>query len=96
MPALGEYVNVYNSALQVLEDKGFRVWIDKHANMFCAERSGWDFMAENPISLLGLVAMLEYRSPDVYKEYWWKSEGSLDYRTLPEGPPNYISVTKRR
>jgi hypothetical protein len=95
MPALGEYVNVYNSALQVLESKGFRVWIDKQADMFCAERNGWDLMAENPISLLGLVALLEHRSPDIYKEYWWKSEGSLDYRALPEEPPNYISITKR-
>ena len=86
MPALSEYVNVYNSALKVLEDKGFQVWMNKKTDMFCAARDGWDFMAENPISLLGLVAIFEHHSPDTYKEYWWKSHGSLDYESLPDGP----------
>lgn len=95
MPALSEYVNVYNSALQALKDKGFQIWIDENTDMFCAERSGWDFMAENPISLLGLVALLEHKSPDTYEEYWWKSEGVLDYRKLPNEPLNYISVSKK-
>ena len=63
MPTLSEYTNVYNSALQLLRKKGFQVWIDKPLQLFCAERDGWDFMAESPVGLLGLVAMYECLEP---------------------------------
>lgn len=95
MPSLSEYVNVYDSVLEVLRKKGFWVWMDEHTDMFCAEKDGWDFMAENPISLLGLVALFEHLGPDTYKEYWWKLEGPLDYQTLPKKPPDYIPIWKK-
>ena len=98
MPTLSEYTNVYNSALQLLRKKGFQVWIDKPAQLFCAERDGWDFMAESPVGLLGLIAMYEHLEPTEYKEYWWRSEvdGSLAYHELPEEPEPYQSVLSGR
>lgn len=95
MPALSEYVNVYNSALEVLREKGFRVWRDEGTDTFCAERDGWDFVADNPLSLLGLVGIYEHRRPSEWREYWWKSEGPLDYRRLPTTAPDYRSVIER-
>jgi hypothetical protein len=96
MPALGEFVNVYNSALAVLAGKGFQVWFNAKADMFCAERAGWDFMAENPISLLGLVAIYEAVQPPAPVEYWWRQSGHLDYQNLPGSPQPYSPVVLRR
>ncbi len=96
MPALSEYTNVYNSAIELLRRKGFQVWFDKDAAMFCAERDGWDFMAESPVSLLGLVAIQEDISPEFYTEYWWRIEGPMDYRELPTHPQRYESVLRKR
>ena len=92
MPALGEYVNVYNSALKTLQGKGFQLWFDENADMFCAERDGWDFMADSPLSLLGLVAMYESRKPTVFTEYWWREDTEFDFLKLPKKPKPYESV----
>lgn len=96
MPTLGEYTNVYNSALQLLREKGYQVWIDEQSELFCAEKGGWDFMAESPVGLLGLVAMHEHCAPADYEEYWWRNEGPLDYRELPRGPQPYESVLHKK
>lgn len=40
MPALSEYTNVYNTALNVLDKKGFRTWYDDEVDMFFAEKDG--------------------------------------------------------
>lgn len=95
MPALGEYPNVYNSALAVLSSKGFQVWFDEKADMYCAEKDGWDFMADNPISLLGLVAIFEHARPTAYKEYWWRQATDLEYHKLPRQPRPYVPVTSK-
>lgn len=95
MPALGEYANVYDSAIAVLERKGFSVWRDESADMFCAQRSGWDFMADSPISLLGLVAIYEHKSPQTYAEYWWRTTPECDAASLPTAPPDYVPVWRR-
>jgi hypothetical protein len=96
MPALSEYVNVYNSALTIIENKGFQIWFNDKAELYCAEREGWDFMAENPISLLGLIAMHEAITPSVYAEYWWKSNPPSDYQSLPTKPRAYVSVVSMK
>jgi hypothetical protein len=94
MPALGEYVNVYNTALVAIESKGFQVWYDGKAELFCAEKDGWDFMAENPISLLGLIGIYETQAPTDYGEYWWRRTGP-DYQRLPSSPRPYVSVIRK-
>jgi hypothetical protein len=57
MPTLSEYSNVYNTALNILDKKGFSVWYDESLEMFFAERNGWDFMSETPCGLLGIVSI---------------------------------------
>lgn len=95
MPTLGEYVNTYNSALETLRRKGFQLWYDQESDMFCAERCGWDFMADTPIALLGLVALFEDRAPSRYEEYWWRDEGQMDHMNLPRAPQPYASVMQK-
>jgi hypothetical protein len=93
VPTLSEYVNVYNSALNALRKKGFQVWRDEE--LFCAERGGWDFMADSPIALLGLAALFDEISPKSYEEYWWRNEQGMDYLNLPTEPRPFVSVMTR-
>jgi hypothetical protein len=95
MPALGEYSNVYNTAILILQRKGFRVWYDEATDTYCCERDGWDFMANTPTSLLGLVAIFEYKQPATYREYWWREEGPFVYPDLPRTPPDYRPVWRQ-
>lgn len=95
MPALGEYPNVWDSAIAVLEEKGFDVWRDEAAEVFWAQRGGWDFLADSPIALLGLVAIYEQREPGSYTEYWWKAQPRHDSLDLPTAPPDYTPVWRR-
>jgi hypothetical protein len=95
MPALSEYTNVYNSALAVLRRKGYQLWYDSETECFCCEKDGWDFMADSPCGLLGLVAMFEAKCPDRYVESWWREENSEDFRNLPAAPLRpYTAVWK--
>jgi hypothetical protein len=95
VPALGEYANVFDTALAVLEQKGYAVWKDETADMFCAQRAGWDFTADSPISLLGLVAIYEHKHPDTYTEYWWRTQPAHGWQSLPTTPPDYTPVWQR-
>lgn len=84
MPALSEHVNVYTTALAVLEHKGFTIWYDRERDTFRAERDGWEFWADNPISLLGLTTIFEHRNPTEYTDRWWETEGTIRYPHVPE------------
>ncbi|RKH30116.1 hypothetical protein [Corallococcus sicarius] len=95
MPTLSEYTNVYNTALIVIEQKGYQAWYDKQAEMFCAEKDGWDFMAESPVGLLGLISIFEFKKPEKYGEYWWRERGRDLYGELPRKPKPYRSVLER-
>src|SRR5205085_9022050 len=39
------YTNVHNTALVILQRKGYRVWTEQNGERICAEENGWDFMA---------------------------------------------------
>lgn len=92
MPALSEYANVYNVALGLLQAAGFQVWFDEPSDLYCAERNGWDFMAESPVGLLGLAKMHEMIAPTQWQEYWWRVPTHFDYKNLPKQPEPYKSV----
>lgn len=96
MAALGENKNVYDAALEVLRSKGYRIWYDAPADTFCAEKDGWDFMADAPTSLLGLVAMFEHIKPERWEPYWWKLEGPVKYRSMPTTAPEYVPVYEKK
>lgn len=83
MPTLGEFVDVYGPALDLLEKKGFQFWFDEKADLFFAERDGLDFAAENPISLLGLMAIFEAEAPLQFHECWWRRKGTEPRAPLP-------------
>lgn len=72
MPDLSAYLNVYNTALVVLDRKGWSLSFEKKEDHWYAKKDGWEFLAEDPMQLLGLVAIHEYNAPKTKKEYWWK------------------------
>lgn len=96
MPTLSEFPNVYDSALDLLEKKGFQLWFDEGSELFFAERNGSDFAAENPISLLGLVAIFEAEEPAQFHEYWWQRKEIEPRAQLPKVPVPYDSIMKSR
>jgi hypothetical protein len=95
MPALSEYTNVYNTAVNILHKKGFSVWYDDKQHLFWAEREGWDFCSESPCGLLGLVAIYEYKKPDACSDYWWKDAAGANHMKLPRVAPKYTPVYKK-
>lgn len=94
MPALSEHVNVYTTAIAVLEHKGFSVWYDRKQDAYCAQRDGWDFWAENPVSLLGLAAIFEYKKPSEYTSRCGRLRVPFDIRMFlrlrPNIPPSMV------
>jgi hypothetical protein len=94
VPALGEYANVFDTALAVIRSKGFDLWRDDETGEFWGQRDGWDVVADSPIALLGLVSIIEHQNPAEYAEYWWRHEDGVDFRALPTDPPAYTSVSQ--
>ena len=72
MSDLGSYLNVYNTALVILERKGWSLRYEKTDELWFANKDGWNLVADNPIELLGLVAIFEHHAPKKKTEYWWK------------------------
>lgn len=72
MADLSAYLNVYNTALVILERKGFSIRFDEKKEWWYAKKGDWEFLADDPMQLLGLVAIYEYQSPQTKEEYWWK------------------------
>jgi hypothetical protein len=97
MPTLSSYTNVHDTAIQLLRDEGFQVWRDKSAGLYFAERDGWDFAADDPVALLGVVAIFKHRRPVGYVEYWWRNESAKGASSsLPDAPERaYASVATR-
>ncbi|MBC8951177.1 hypothetical protein [Xenorhabdus sp. TS4] len=92
MPALSEYSNLTNTVFNVLDKKGFNIWYDEEVDMYCAEKDGWDFMADSPCGLLGVISIYEFKQPEEYKEYWWRDEEKDLLNNLTHTPPEYKSV----
>jgi len=96
MPALSYYTNVHNTALVILQQKGYRVWTQQEPERICAEKGGWDFMALDPVQLLGVISIHEFHNPSAFGEYWWKiDEPRLD-DSIPTVPPDYVPVWQRK
>jgi hypothetical protein len=72
MPDLSAYPNVYNTALVILQRKGFSLRFDESRESWYAKKGDWEFLADDPMQLLGLVAIYEHHSPEEKREYWWK------------------------
>jgi hypothetical protein len=87
MPALSQYSNVDDTAVALLKRKGYQVWRNDEHQLYYAERDGWDFAANDPVGLLGIIAIFETVSPTEFREYWWRDDSAagLTYR-LPTSP----------
>ena len=72
MADLSAYLNVYNTALVVLTRKGWSVSFDSAQDWWHARKDEWELLANDPMQLLGLVAIHEYHAPQRKVEYWWK------------------------
>lgn len=92
MPALSEYTNVYGTVIALLQSMGYQVWHDAEQETYCAEKDGWDFWADSPVGLFGLVKLHELRAPSEYHEYWWRVEAPADHFALPRTPRPYQPV----
>ena len=80
---LFSYHNVWNSCLLIIQERGYRLFLVGEPDEFgtisdCtwnAEKNGIKLRGDNPIELLGLVAICEYHQPPKDVAYWWRIEG---------------------
>ena len=80
---LFSYPNVWNTCLLIMRQRGYRLFLlgdpDEGGSIsLCtwnAEKDGMKFRAENPIELLGLIAIREHQCPAAETSYWWRIEG---------------------
>lgn len=99
---LATHANVYNTCLRILRDRGFELMISgdrlRHDVSYpvevywVAQKDGWRFSADNPIELLGLVAIYDYKQPREEQSYWWHVDGpdiwtELMDSAFPKRPP---------
>ena len=102
MAALADHSNVYNTALLILQRKGYQLWKESHGTgrrryeLYGAEKDGWDFLANSPLALLGAVAIFEEKRPTSCTDYWWREEGSQLYHHLPDSPRPYKPIWRKR
>lgn len=95
MPALSYYSNVENTALVILKSKGYRYWFDEDSELYCCEKNGWDFYADDWTQLLGVVTIYEHHSPQEYSEYWWKIDEPSLLGSEPRKPHEFKSVLEK-
>ncbi len=95
MPALSAAGNVENTALVLLERKGYQYWYRQEADLCFAEKDGWDFCANGWIELLGIVAIFETLKPEEYREYWWRIREPWLKNDLPVEPRSYVPVWRK-
>ena len=77
-PTNASAANVIVPAYLALQQKGYHVWCEGSADVsgedtWYAENSCCRFVAEDPVTLLGLVAMYETRGDD-----WTASDQQID------------------
>lgn len=87
MATLADHANVADTALIILQKKGYQLWHDSKSHTFYAEKDGWDFASNSPVGLLGVVAIFEFSKPTAWAEYWWREPSHGLFRRLPEQPP---------
>jgi len=80
---LFSYLNVWNTCLLILRQRGYRLFLlgdpDEAGYIsrctWNAEKDGMKFRADNPIELLGLIAIRDHQCPQADTPYWWRIEG---------------------
>ncbi len=76
--------NVYNTCLRILRSRGFALEVRGEAEpdgsyptdcRWIARKDDFYFCGDNPIELLGLVAVYDHVQPQEDRPYWWVVEG---------------------
>ncbi len=75
MASLGSHINVWESCLQLLHRRGWKLRLlvgqgDDRVE-FEATLGDIDLLADNPIELLGLAAIHDELRPVEHRPYWW-------------------------
>ena len=79
MVSLSSHANVWETCLQLLERRGYRLTVrgpephELHAR-YTAQRDGFTFHADNPIELVGLVTVYDDVQPPASVAYWWTAK----------------------
>ena len=91
MASLVSHANVWETALQLLRRHGYALTVsladeedDNATDQWCATKDGFTFWADNPIELLGLVAVYEDVQPEQGTPYWWAAKTAPERPTLRE------------
>jgi hypothetical protein len=85
MASLSSWPNVYNTCLRILRQQGYKLRVEGEREAdgsypcemaWLAEKDGETFHADNPIELLGLTKIYDYKQPiGELEPYWWSVEG---------------------
>lgn len=90
---LASHANVYNICLRILRSRGFDLEVSGEAEtdgsyparcFWIARKGDFYFCGDNPIELLGLVAVYDYIQPQEDRSYWWRIEGPDVWSELME------------
>ena len=90
---LASNANVHNTCLRILAAKGYALRVNgepeedgQHPTrcFWIAEKDEFYFCADNPIELLGLVAIRDHVNPPEDISYWWRVEGPDLYSEITE------------
>ena len=82
--SLGSHANVYNTCLRILRQRGFALRLEGEIlpdgsyppdPLWIADKDGFQFVADNPIELLGLTAIYDHVRPRSDDPYWWSVDG---------------------
>jgi hypothetical protein len=91
---LSSHLNVYNTCLRILTERGYALRVAGEIEeegqyptrcLWIAEKDDFYFCADNPIELLGLVAVRDHLQPAEDVPYWWRKEGLDLHSELLEG-----------
>jgi len=79
--SLTSHANVRNSCLHILHTRGYKLKAEAELMAdgdwptdarWTAEKDGFFFTADNPMELLGLVAIYDFVQPSKDVPYWWR------------------------
>jgi|SRR3954468_24670085 len=90
---LASHANVWNTCLLILREQGFELEVSGELTpdgcypttcQWTARKGGFYYCGDNPIELLGLVAIHDYVHPTADKPYWWQIKGPDVWHELME------------
>lgn len=90
---LTSHLNVWNTCLHILRKRGFALRVDGELMpdgcypiqaIWIAEKGIFYFSADNPIELIGLVAVHDHVQPSADVPYWWRTDSDDLYAELME------------